>query len=544
MKGRASARSTRKVSNEGSTRTQLRVSPPQSTEELAETTKLFAFFFWKSLSVLLLLLLLTPQRASSQRSTPARMEQPQHPLIQWFCIVGIQLHPDLYLHNDPLTGLSFYTSSPLPRDTTVIRVPSELCITSTSAFDQIQQLARSLGSGLQLEYEALPSADWILLYLVLSRIALEYLSSAKDEALEKVFAHLPYVEHIPRVIETPLHFSSAELALLSNTPLVGSTERRLLETIKDYTRATTLLLPHLSPSHSSFSRHLCSVFASIDPEALQADSLMQHTYHQALELWRWSESAFTSRSFPPRLINVQDPTPILIPGYDTFNHSRAKPVTWSHTPTEEKGMVEMTLNYEVEGATQVWNNYGGKSNEEFLSGYGFTVEGGEEDTLALKVGGSGEHGRTHYWVLHAPESDTEAAEGGFVKASCPCPSLLDELEHVVRQDDAPAREDEVEVYGQVLELLESLLLAKRKAFRISQKHFESIPTPTYKSLNQLPSCPRIEPESPETSIRPSLWLNVKRYRDGQMTLLNSAVQWTRSELEHVTDWLDTQDEQR
>ncbi|KAJ9477745.1 Ribosomal lysine N-methyltransferase 1 [Pseudozyma hubeiensis] len=472
------------------------------------------------------------------------MDQPHHPLIQWFSSVGIELHPDLYLHNDPLTGLSFYTSSPLPRDTTVIRVPSELCITCTTAFERVQHLVTSLGSDVQLDHEALPSADWILLYLVLSRIALEYLSSTKDGGLEEVFAHLPYVENIPRVIETPLHFSSAELALLSNTPLVGSTERRLAETIKDYTRATTLLLPHLSSTNSAFSRHLCSVLAPIASGALQADPLMQHTYNPALELWRWSESAFTSRSFPPRLINVQDPTPILIPGYDTSNHSRAKPVTWFHTPTDEdKGMVDMTLNYEVGEATQVWNNYGGKSNEEFLSGYGFTVEGGEEDTLALKVGGSGEGGRTHYWVLHAQASDKEAAEGGFVKASCPCPSLLEELQQLVLQGDASPEENEIELYGQVLELLESLLLAKRKTFRLSQKHFESIPPPTSETLTQLPNWPRIKHDSADTSIRPSVWLNVKRYRDGQMTLLNSAVQWTRRELDSVADWLDAQDEQ-
>lgn len=469
----------------------------------------------------------------------------QHALLEWFSSVGIQVHPELYLEHDAQTGLSFYTAKQLARDTTVMRVPSNICITSSSAFGSIRRFVQSCSCDGSLDLEALPRADWILLYLVLCRVAAEYLTTTQDVWLESVFAHVVYVSHIPSVIETPLHFSPTELDLLRNTPLVGSTERRLRETITDYERATRVLLAQLHSVHSSpFTSLLTETLQPIPKDALHADALMQHTWHHGLELWRWAESAFTSRSFPPRLIGLhhdQGEAPILIPGYDIFNHARAHAVTWSFSrPTEqaECGSVEMTLNYEVPGAHQVYNNYGGKSNEEFLSSYAFTLDETHEDTLALKLSGS-EHAKTHYWVQSAKVSTHHyVAQQGFLKAPCPCPTLLQELqEHILQAEAPPITEHErIDLYAHILELLESLLLAKRKAFRASQRVLDALPAAP-EHANYPPTNTWIRTKA-DSRVRSSVCQNVARYRHGQWRLLNSAVQWTRDELERVADWLD------
>lgn len=491
--------------------------------------------------------------------TRATMTEP-HPLQQWFTSVGVQLHPSLYLAQDPETGLSFYSSEPLPKDTTVIKVPSELCITSHSAFVRIQRLFKGEYEDWEekMKEEDLPKADWILFYLVLSRVAIDYLSTypdAEDRAkVTDCLAHLPYVAHIPSVIETPLHYSSAELNLLCQTPLFSSTERRLKATIFDWT-APYSMIPS-QPRKGGFLDFFNKMKQPITLQDVQSDAFMSRTYHKALELWRWAESAFTSRSFPARLVGLDDTTtsPILILAYDTFNHARAHPVTWTHLPATatEGSMVAMTLNYETEGGCQVWNNYGGKSNEEFLSSYGFVLDTNSEDTLALKLGSiePGVEGKTHYWMFPRSTNDEVAqGEGGaFKRAKCPCPSLLEELELRVLQGDEPptGEQQRLELYGEILETLESLLLSKRKSFKGSQKRIES------KNIIFVEN--RAEPNPKREGwhrakwtggqgIRKSVLRNVMQYRKGQMELLNHAVDWTRGELGRVADALDEFDDQ-
>ncbi|SNX82370.1 related to RKM1 - SET-domain lysine-N-methyltransferase [Melanopsichium pennsylvanicum] len=501
-----------------------------------------------------------------------------HTLLEWFTSVGVKLNSSLYLKQDPQTGLSFYTAQPLPKDTTVIQVPKQLCITSSSARQCIQLIFEKLGgSELHFEEVSLPAPDWILLYLVLTRLADQFLSIASagnGEEVKKMFMHLDYVSHIPKHIVTPLHFSAAELTLLTNTPLVGSTERRLLETIVDYERARSLiatLLFHSCP----FLTYLATALQPVSSAELENDKFMAQTYHKGLELWRWAESAFTSRSFPPRLIGLSDhrdalssdtaaaSAPILIPAYDTFNHARAHPVTWSHSPAcaTHCDMVSMTLNYQVPTAPcQVYNNYGGKSNEEFLAGYGFTLDTVSEDTLALRLGsegdGAGQQANTHYW--HIPSESTIRSQttphetmGDFVKTFCPCPPLLAELERIVLQGDEPPwiPEEQLELYASVLETLESLLLSKRKAFRASQKQIESL-------HDSLDFHVIAKPEREEgwyrskgaadvnnaSSFRLNVWSNVMQYRAGQLHVMNHAVDWTRTELGRVADALDGLDQ--
>ncbi len=54
-------------------------------------------------------------------------------------------------------------------------------------------------------------------------------------------------------------------------------------------------------------------------------------------------------------------------------------------------------------------NYGGKSNEELLAGYGFTLDTITEDTLALKIGSDDPNAeaKTHYWAVPSASTKSE-----------------------------------------------------------------------------------------------------------------------------------------
>lgn len=52
--------------------------------------------------------------------------------------------------------------------------------------------------------------------------------------------------------------------------------------------------------------------------------------------------------------------PVLIPGLDLMNHNPAAKVTWSWGHSE----CGFSNNEAIRGGSQIWNNYGPKSNEE------------------------------------------------------------------------------------------------------------------------------------------------------------------------------------
>lgn len=500
--------------------------------------------------------------------------------MRWFESVGIDLHPSLYLTDDPVTGMSFYTSSTLSKDTTVITVPSSICITPQVAHTHICELFKRLGSqGAPPQVEDMPRPDWILLYLTVCRIAQD---SARDWV--DCLQHIPYVAHIPTTIPAPLHFSQAELTLLQNTPLYYSTQDRLGETKVDFVRAADLLHKYLGSIDDGFVSEILRLFDSTLIQQAACDELFTDKLVIGLELWRWAESAFVSRAFPSRLIGLTEScpnateasfffpkeatnntdtsasTPVLIPAYDMFNHARAHPVTWTHistavqdtTPvTTLQGKVAMTINYEITVAdTQVFNNYGGKSNEEFLSGYGFTVLTTSEDTLALKLSSERDIQTTEPrngvgQLQRAPQDkvfywrSSKGLDKPRDEDSCPCPGLIQELANRLydgRTDKAASALAQVERDVEVVEELETLLLAKRKMFRASQIRVDNIlqdqPLLAHTSLDW-------SARSPSSGIRASVLDNIVQYRKGQLEIMNQAVAWTRRRLEILLDSLDS-----
>ncbi|CEH17398.1 HISTONE-LYSINE N-METHYLTRANSFERASE SETD3 [Ceraceosorus bombacis] len=198
-----------------------------------------------------------------------------------------------------------------------------------------------------------------------------------------------------------------------------------------------------------------------------------------LNRWRWSDACYTSRAFPPRLLSFPDKigqeededAPVLIPVLDLLNHRPKVPVTWiagrqsvaqdgdaldsslsdeahpqrspragndtdmrpEHAKLAElshdgqgwafrrppdDAYVELVLHATVEAGSEIFNNYGYKSSEEFLASYGFVSEyhavslrlvAADTEALSSIDGESSTRpalsGKTHYWDGQAaPES--------------------------------------------------------------------------------------------------------------------------------------------
>jgi hypothetical protein len=101
---------------------------------------------------------------------------------------------------------------------------------------------------------------------------------------------------------------------------------------------------------------------------------------------------------PPSL---SDPNaePILVPLLDSLNHSRATPVSWSvnrspnripETVLKQVGRepsLSLVSHLPIKKGEEVFNNYGPKSNDELLIGYGFVIKNNPEDTMLLKLPG-------------------------------------------------------------------------------------------------------------------------------------------------------------
>lgn len=112
----------------------------------------------------------------------------------------------------------------------------------------------------------------------------------------------------------------------------------------------------------------------------------------------------SSRAFPstlldsaPSLVSTPNSYPILLPGVDALNHSRATPVSWVTThlepaPSAGEGAhgskISLVLHNATPAHAELLNNYGPKPNAELILGYGFTLENNPDDTIVLKLGGT------------------------------------------------------------------------------------------------------------------------------------------------------------
>ncbi|KAI9488531.1 hypothetical protein BDB00DRAFT_847661 [Zychaea mexicana] len=176
---------------------------------------------------------------------------------------------------------------------------------------------------------------------------------AQQKKLADKSFYAPYLNMLPEKIMTGLCFEENDMRYLENTNLFLAIEGRKQNVFNDFQR-----------------------LIGDSPESKDV------TWAEFL----WGYTVLSSRSFPYSLIDpgYDGPSEVLFPLLDALNHKPNTQITWMRNGDVENGSLSFVIGHDVAPGEQLFNNYGPKSNEELLLGYGFCFEDNEYDHVALK----------------------------------------------------------------------------------------------------------------------------------------------------------------
>ncbi|KAJ6583765.1 hypothetical protein B0H10DRAFT_2096353 [Mycena sp. CBHHK59/15] len=285
-------------------------------------------------------------------------------LKHWLLQQGGYFHPHVQFKK-VASGFSVVASENLPPDTSVVSCPFTLAITKNVALYALSVLLGSAASSLLV--------TWSERQLISSYLCFHWIVG-DDTSSTNVLAHLPYVRSLPsqEKLMTPLHFSPLEVEQIKGSNLYGATLDRQREWRTEWAQCQACI-------------------ASVNVEWGN-----QFTW----DLFLSAATHLSSRAFPSTLLlktltltSPSVPEPILLPGVDCLNHSRAEPVSWVQSyvgdgPIGGAGStLSLTLHNPAVAGAEIFNNYGLKPNSELILGYGFSLPDNPDDTIVLKIGG-------------------------------------------------------------------------------------------------------------------------------------------------------------
>lgn len=169
----------------------------------------------------------------------------------------------------------------------------------------------------------------------------------------------PYMRIVPQPgqLDLPAFFNEEELTWLHGTNLMVDIEVKLRDWTEEYETAYQRL-----------------------PDVLDC-GLKKEQFTR--DMYLWACGVFNSRSFPARTVypGIGDTISILVPVVDFINHELEAAVHWNCMHETQFTLAPARVVHPGE----IFNNYGPKSNEEFLFGYGFCILDNPHDTASLKL---------------------------------------------------------------------------------------------------------------------------------------------------------------
>lgn len=291
-------------------------------------------------------------------------------LLAWGNSFGAELSSGLQFEFDESEGIRCICTENV--DCPAVRIPQDLIIHRgliTSAFP-----------GLKIEQE--DSNTW--LKFLLAKLMYDT-HDASSQGLREKF--LPYLECLPAVVDSPLIWNPRELELLQGTNLGSSLRAKLRAIFREW--YGIINKNEIFPKDAiSDDLKLYREFEDVDNETIY-DTLLADTINRSPKAWYsfsaflWSHLIFVSRAFPEYVIDCEceSTSVILLPIIDLLNHDFSSKVEWS---SAGGGFIFRCLSSVSEGH-QLYNNYGGKGNEELLSGYGFLLKENPFSSVALKI---------------------------------------------------------------------------------------------------------------------------------------------------------------
>lgn len=205
-----------------------------------------------------------------------------------------------------------------------------------------------------------------------------------DEDLREKFS--PYINALPGVIDSPIIWNPSELELLESTNLGFSVREKLYGIFKEWKSVIEVDKEASASLLKQFE--LLDKFDELSDEEIYKEITSQVDGNASLPWYSfpaflWSHLIFISRAFPEYVIDPVDENNqvILLPIMDLLNHDYHSKVEWFG---ENRSFYFRKLEPTVKGH-EIFNNYGGKGNEELLGGYGFVLENNVFDSVALKI---------------------------------------------------------------------------------------------------------------------------------------------------------------
>jgi len=178
-------------------------------------------------------------------------------------------------------------------------------------------------------------------------------------------AYHVYFRSCPFLVDTPFFWSTFELQIIEGTSAFAAVNRTQCDAWKDFSNYVKPLSAH-DPTH--FPPNIFSLRALL-----------------------WARSTCTSRAFPMWLAagcpeKHPSATFVLCPLLDLFNHRSGAPIEWWSSAQCDDANVEFRLpsgTLPIAAGTEIWNDYGPKTNEELLLNFGFCTAGNSFDRVDL-----------------------------------------------------------------------------------------------------------------------------------------------------------------
>lgn len=273
---------------------------------------------------------------------------------------GIWVHKNVNLTTEGSYGSQGVATAQIPANTKLCSLPFSGCITPRLACDHFG-----------ISFEVISHGD------LESAVLAAYLVEQRNAS------HSPwkvYLAALPLTFSSPRWWTEQDRQWLVGTNLHGEVDRR-----------GRRMQDHI--------HRLGVIFQSSGSYGLD---------NYSIEEWAWAFEIIGSRSFPSSLIDSsasQQSHPILLPVLDTFNHKSPHAITWQSD--HENRILSFLSGSPYEPGDQIYNNYGGKSNEEFLMSYGFCINDLQSDHVSLKLEGSN---KTHYLTRTEPLPESALQE--------------------------------------------------------------------------------------------------------------------------------------
>lgn len=301
--------------------------------------------------------------------------------IQWAKENGSLIDKRLLFKISDKTGIQVVLDSKIDVDdkkvdTPLISVPEELLITRKMA-EKHFHVTKEVSSKLD-ECITNPNA---ITQLYLSKLKF----SDHDKGDSNQFFK-PYLNILSLNLQQPYFWTADELSLLKGTDLLIILRSDLIKLYDEWEQ----LLKILKIEHKKTGKDLKS---NSENTIVYIQNYL-HDLHIGNVEWAsfiaylWSSCIFRSRAFPEAILldyqnvnNLQQA--FLYPVVDLLNHKNDQKVKWVYSDGRVSFISKELHN--MENGDEVYNNYGDKSNEELLLGYGFVEENNNHENSRLTL---------------------------------------------------------------------------------------------------------------------------------------------------------------